>query len=263
MYLDYTRNPAGFAPERLAPEAREYLENCGALRDTPLERLRAINAPAIALYADHGIDLAADYLAVSVCAQHHNGGVQVDSHWQTCVPGLYACGEAAGTFGRYRPGGTALNSTQVGSLRAAWHIRYHGRPQPRALPPYVPVKVPAGDAAATLAELQRAMTRCAAFQRDAAGMEALAARDAAALAHARPLAEGDPDAPLRLRLRDMLLTQREVLSAMLYDLSNPGSGVLETRKGVSLRRPARPIPRRELWFERAWRADREERKDVR
>ena len=93
VYMDYTRNPAGFAPENLSTEAREYLENCGALRATPLERLRAINAPAIALYRDHGIDLATEYLEISVCAQHHNGGVQVDCHWQTCVPGLYACGE--------------------------------------------------------------------------------------------------------------------------------------------------------------------------
>lgn len=92
-------------------------------------------------------------------------------------------------------------------------------------------------------------------------MKALAQRDAAVLAHARPLAEGDPDAAARLRLRDMALTQREVLGAMVYDLEHPGAGVLETRQGVSRRRPARPIPSRELWFERAWRADREERKD--
>ena len=261
VYMDYTRNPAGFAPENLSTEAREYLENCGALQATPLERLRAINAPAIALYRDHGIDLATEYLEISVCAQHHNGGVQVDCHWQTCVPGLYACGEVAGTFGHYRPGGTALNSTQVGSLRAARHIRYHGRPLPEALPPYVPVEVPAGDADTDMVELQRAMTRCAAFQRDAGAMRALAERDAAVLSHARPLAEGDPDAAARLRLRDMALTQREVLGAMVYDMEHPGAGVLETRGGVSLRRPARPIPQRELWFERAWRADREERKD--
>ena len=149
----------------------------------------------------------------------------------------------------------------MGSLRAARHIRYHGRPLPEALPPYVPVEVPAGDAPAQMVELQRAMTRCAAFQRDAGAMRALAERAGAVLSHARPLAEGDPDAAARLRLRDMALTQREVLGAMVYDMEHPGAGVLETRGGVSLRRPARPIPQRELWFERAWRADREERKD--
>ena len=41
-------------------------------------------------------------------------------------------GEAAGTFGAYRPGGTALNSAQVGSLRAAEHIARTGRRHPPA-----------------------------------------------------------------------------------------------------------------------------------
>ena len=49
-------------------------------------------------------------LEIRVCAQHHNGGVAVDGDWQTSVPGLYVCGEAACTFGKYLPGGTALNS---------------------------------------------------------------------------------------------------------------------------------------------------------
>ena len=81
-----------------------------------------MNAGAIELYADHGINLCSQYLEIAVCAQHCNGGVAVDEHWQSDVKGLYVAGEAAGTFGVYRPGGSALNSTQVGSLRAAEHI---------------------------------------------------------------------------------------------------------------------------------------------
>ena len=38
-------------------------------------------------------------------AQHNNGGLAVDLNWQTTVSGLYAAGEAAGTFGIARPGG--------------------------------------------------------------------------------------------------------------------------------------------------------------
>ena len=81
-----------------------------------------MNAAATELYRDHGIDLYKDRLQIAVCAQHCNGGVDVDLNWQTSVKGLYCAGEAAGTFGVYRPGGSALNSTQVGSLRAAEHI---------------------------------------------------------------------------------------------------------------------------------------------
>lgn len=104
VYMDYTRNPAGFAPENLSTEAPGVP---GKLRRAASHAPGAPaghQRPAIALYRDHGIDLATEYLEISVCAQHHNGGVQVDCHWQTCVPGLYACGEAAGTFGHYRPG---------------------------------------------------------------------------------------------------------------------------------------------------------------
>ena len=263
VFLDFRQNPQGLEQgfAALSHEAREYLERSGAGQPTPIQRLAHMNPNAIELYAAHSIDLWKEPLEIALCAQHNNGGLAVDAHWQSTLPGLYVAGEAAGTFGVTRPGGSALNSTQVGSLRAARHIRYHGRPLPEALPPYVPVEGPAGDAHADMVELQRAMTRCAAFQRDAGAMRALAERDAAVLSHARPLAEGDPDAAARLRLRDMALTQREVLGAMVYDMEHPGAGVLETRGGVSLRRPARPIPQRELWFERAWRADREEWKD--
>ena len=62
-----------------------------------------------------------------------------------------------------------------------------------------------------------------------------------------------------LRLFDMMQTQRQVVSAMLYALGDEGPGVLETRKGKSARRPARSIPERDLWFERVWRAYRGEK----
>ena len=37
----------------------------------------------------------------------------------------------------------------------------------------------------------------------------------------------------------------------------PGTGILETDGRGTRRRQARPIPERELWFERVWRANRE------
>ena len=126
VYMDFTKEPKalenGF--ESLSDEAYNYLKNSGALIKTPIKRLEKMNKKAIDLYAQNGIDLYNSYLRVEVCAQHNNGGIAVDKNWQTNIDGLYAAGEAAGTFGVYRPGGSALNSTQVGSMRAAEHIAY-------------------------------------------------------------------------------------------------------------------------------------------
>ena len=124
VYLDFTKNPKGLEKgfDILPKESYTYLERSGALFGTPIERLEKMNIGAIELYADHGIDIRTELLEIAVCAQHCNGGVAVDEHWQSDVNGLYVAGEAAGTFGVYRPGGSALNSTQVGGLRAAEHI---------------------------------------------------------------------------------------------------------------------------------------------
>lgn len=119
VYMDFRRNPTGLNFDSLSNEARAYLEKSGALFGTPIERLNKMNKKAIDLYKAHKIDLHKDMLRVAVCAQHQNGGISVDKNYETSVHGLYAVGEAAGVFGVYRPGGTALNSTQVSSLCAA------------------------------------------------------------------------------------------------------------------------------------------------
>ncbi|PIE04316.1 MAG: oxidoreductase [Spirochaetales bacterium] len=124
VYLDYRRNPSGLTEDfsSLSGEAYQYLKNSGALFGTPIERLEHMNPQAVQLYKDHGIDLHKEMLEIRVCAQNHNGGLLVDENWQSPIQGLYIAGEAAGTFGAYRPGGSALNSAQVGSMRAAQHI---------------------------------------------------------------------------------------------------------------------------------------------
>ncbi len=138
VYMDFRSDPTGLENgfEALGTETYQYLSNSGALLKTPIARLQKMNPKAIKLYADHGIDLYHEPLQVSVCAQHNNGGLAVDMNWQTSLSGLYAAGEAAGTFGTYRPGGSALNSTQVGAMRAAEHIAYSTpeiEPDPSAL----------------------------------------------------------------------------------------------------------------------------------
>ena len=124
VYLDYSKNPSCLKDDfnLLSDECYSYLKNSGALQKTPIERLKVLNPLAIDLYKSHGIDLSKDLLKVSVCVQHNNGGINVNANWESSVKGLYSCGESAGTFGIYRPGGSALNSTQVGSLRVAQSI---------------------------------------------------------------------------------------------------------------------------------------------
>lgn len=124
VYMDFTREPSGLESgfDSLDEVSYNYLKNSGALIDLPIERLRKMNPGAVSLYADHGIDISSEPLEVAVCAQHNNGGVRIDSNWQTSVKGLYCAGEAAGSLGIFRPGGSALNSCQVGSMRAAEHI---------------------------------------------------------------------------------------------------------------------------------------------
>ena len=123
VYLDYTRNPKGFSFSDLGDEAKQYLKRNNACADTPIERLKTLNPKAIEVYSDHGIDISKEKLRIAVCAQHNNGGVYTDNNYETDIEGLYVIGEAAGTFGLARPGGTALNDTQVSGLLCATHIK--------------------------------------------------------------------------------------------------------------------------------------------
>lgn len=124
VYLDFRKNPFGLQIEyeKLSHDAYDYLYKAGACFGTPIERLLHMNAPAVDLYRSKGVDLEKEMLEISLCAQHNNGGIAVDMWWQSRVNGLFAVGEVAGTHGIYRPGGSALNAGQVGSLRAAQYI---------------------------------------------------------------------------------------------------------------------------------------------
>lgn len=130
VYLDFTKNPFGLELldyERLSAEAFGYLNAAKACFGTPIERLQKMNTPAIEIYAMKGVDLQTEYLEIALCAQHNNGGIAVDAWWQTDITGLFAAGECAGTHGITRPGGSALNAGQVGSLRAAQFISASNR----------------------------------------------------------------------------------------------------------------------------------------
>lgn len=129
VYLDFTKNPFEMEQidyRRLSDEAFAYLSSAGACFGTPIERLLKMNTPAVQLYESKGVDITKEYLEIALCAQHNNGGIAVDMWWQTSVKGLFAVGECAGTHGISRPGGSALNAGQVGSLRAAQYISAKG-----------------------------------------------------------------------------------------------------------------------------------------
>jgi succinate dehydrogenase/fumarate reductase flavoprotein subunit len=136
VFLDFLHNPSAGSPkwdvgndstetfniEALEPEAYQYLKRAGALQDTPIDRLFAMNPPAIEIYKQNGIDLYAEPLEIAVCAQHNNGGFAVNKWWESNIPGTFVIGEMAATHGVKRPGGSALNAGQVGGLRAAQYI---------------------------------------------------------------------------------------------------------------------------------------------
>jgi len=124
VFLDYMHEPDSFTMASLPAEAYEYLRKSDVTEiKTPVKRLRRMNERAYQLYLSNGIDLENELLRIDVCAQHCNGGIACDMNYMSKdVENLFVCGECSGTFGIARPGGTALNNTQVSSMRAAEYI---------------------------------------------------------------------------------------------------------------------------------------------
>jgi len=249
VFLDYRGDPRGggrlapFDPRDLAPEAHTYLARSGALMAGPIARLRKMNLPAVELYKSHGIDLLREPLEIAVCAQHNNGGFRGSIWWESNVRGLFPVGEACGTHGVTRPGGSALNAGQVGSARAALFIarRRTGPPLDRAEFVRAAAKIvrdkwdQAGallgrdrragmTPEACLAEVRRRMSACGAAVRDAASVRTekdrarglwLRARRELRVASARDLARG-------FKALDLALTHAVYLEAIAEYLERGG-----------------------------------------
>ena len=262
VFLDFTRNPSELeldgVPDfsRLREEGRSYLKKSKATQRTPVERLRAMNEPAYQLYLSHGIDLEREPLEIAVCAQHNNGGLSVDAWWQSNLQGLFPVGECAGTFGVYRPGGTALNSTQVGSLRAVQYIARKGRPVPekeafrpaaeaalREFWQYRNDFVSSGEGKRGPGELrqqyQEEMDRCGAMVRNADAIRTQAERVREYLLRqgAETRARDHGELLAALINRDILLTQLMYLNAMEQYLDQGGGS-----RGSYLVQPEREDP---------------------
>ena len=292
VYLDYRRNPVeNLDFTELSDEAYAYLKQADACFGTPIERLLKMNAPAVELYRSKGVDLAKEPLEIALCAQHHNGGIAVDAWWQTTVSGLYAVGECAGTHGVARPGGSALNAGQVGGLRAAQRISAAGRslPQEAAFSAILrktvekhlafsdEIKQNRDTAQECIQRARRRMSDCAAAVRELPQMQAALAAATEDLQHL-----GGSLAAC-YALRDLLLTQQAVLTAMVDFCQTAGhsrGSAIYRQKGSTLPygtncldriqtvalqngqwqitwRPVRPIPKRSDVFETVWRQYRE------
>jgi succinate dehydrogenase / fumarate reductase, flavoprotein subunit len=128
VFMDCNRNPVAIAGDqafdltRLDTDVRVYLEKSGALLEKPIDRLKKMNPLSIELYKQYKVDIEKNPLLFAMNNQHMNGGIAVDIWGQTSLNGCYAIGEASGTHGVTRPGGSALNSGQVFGTRCAEHI---------------------------------------------------------------------------------------------------------------------------------------------
>jgi len=241
VYLDYRKNPQDMPIDfdTLAPEARAYLQSAGACFGTPIERLMHMNRPAVDFYRDKGVDLAAEPLEIALCAQHNNGGLDIDRWWQTNVTGFFAAGEVAASHGVYRPGGSALNAGQVGSTRAAQFIaarRTEAPPAPEAFAGAVATQV---EALLTLSRTliggqntakplwDEAAARMSRIGGPIRNPEAIAegltaTRDLIATFGQKVRVPAPSGLSTALRLRDVLLSQETYLAAMADYLAQGG-----------------------------------------
>jgi succinate dehydrogenase / fumarate reductase flavoprotein subunit len=200
VWMDFSRNPAGLDFSRMDPALWSRFEGMKSLPlaqpplcDSPLARLKAINAPSVRWLKERGIDLeAGDRLELAPACQHFQGGVKINEQAATTVPGLFACGEVAGgQHGANRPGGNALLDSQVmGRIAGLFAADYANftRTFPRSRPK-TPAQQPAPegrplDVRDVRKSIQHLMSMRAAVKRTAKGVaEGLA--ELAALA-ARP-----------------------------------------------------------------------------
>lgn len=235
VFLDYRKNPEKFFFDKLSQEAKKYINDTDCYADTPIERLEKLNSKAIDVYLRQGIDLHTDMLCIAVCAQHNNGGVYTDNNFETDIRGLYVIGEAAGTFGLSRPGGSALNDTQVGGLMAARHIR-----NKHTL--YTDFQFDATEAAnefikdetADYSHFKTKMSQAASFKRDYEGCVTLLGEIKEALENYPERHRSIMDYYLD---RDMLISMKALLEAIISENPETGSrgGAIFIKNGETVK----------------------------
>lgn len=234
VYLDYTRDPLGgdFDFSSLSKEAYDYLEKRGALLRRPIERLRIMNSPAIDFYREKGVDLEKESLEIALCAQHNNGGLDINMWWESNLKGFFVTGEAAGSHGIYRPGGSALNAGQVGAERAALYISERMHENAHTSSRFEEIEDAAlkeitktleaakgeeSNVLALIEEFEKKMSASAGAVRNKDGMEKLLEEIDALLYSFKERVRYSKKEELGLlfRLKDMLITQKCYVESML------------------------------------------------
>ncbi len=208
---------------RGSPAGGAYL----SFRHIPEAELRKAFGPVIDTLAKNGIDLTQQPIEVSPIAHYHMGGVRVDPTFATCVPNLFACGEAVGgANGANRLSGNGITEALAFGARAGQSAARVARRSPAAWTPEA--SAPALDllarrttgrginTAALVAELQSLMTAKVGPFRTAETLDrALAGVERIATAiGADPISAGMPfDTVLLdwLDLRNMLLVAKSVI----------------------------------------------------
>jgi succinate dehydrogenase/fumarate reductase flavoprotein subunit len=107
---------------RGSPHGGVYL----SFTHVPKSALEAAFGPVIERLAANGIDLGHMPIEVAPIAHYHMGGIAVDERMATCVPGLYAAGEATGgANGANRLSGNAIPEALVFGERAGRSAAAH------------------------------------------------------------------------------------------------------------------------------------------
>jgi succinate dehydrogenase / fumarate reductase, flavoprotein subunit len=120
------------AAGRGSPHGGVYL----SFEHVPRAALEAAFGPVIGRLARHGIDLTTAPVEVSPIAHYHMGGIAVDTRMASCVPGLYAAGEAAGgANGANRLSGNAIpEALAFGERAGRFAAAYAAARKPAAWP---------------------------------------------------------------------------------------------------------------------------------
>jgi succinate dehydrogenase/fumarate reductase flavoprotein subunit len=176
----------------------------------------------------------------------------VDLWWRSNINGLFPVGEAAGTHGVYRPGGSALNAGQVGSLRAARYIAHQRKDAPdfrgnlekilaQAIPPVTALSSCSpgqGNVRQILDDARKRMTSAGGAFRSSAAITSALGETGDLLGHfAEKVRAGSPDdLPLVFRLRDTLICQYVYLFAMddylRHSGKSRGSALYQHKEGL-------------------------------
>lgn len=196
---------------RLTNGGRVFLDARQAVGDRFPERFPTV----FQLCQEAGLDPRLEPIPVAPAAHYHMGGIAVDEHGRSSLPGLWACGEvsATGAHGANRLASNSLLEALVFGARVADDLRsallaspaISGSDLLRAAAARLPVLSAPGDAELTAA-VRRRMWEQVGVARDEAGLRSAAA-ELERLAARHPRAAGEA--------RNLLALGRLVTAAAL------------------------------------------------